>query len=112
MTRANRSSGLLHCVGGQLPFSRRFEETYRLHLQRYESFHRVITLKMKAVTSIETLGSNYKTTRRNNTEDLPQKENSLETNTIFNSVSFPSRHTNLPVASEFFLSLVTQGKIW
>jgi hypothetical protein len=27
-------------------------------------------------------------------------------------VSFPSRYTSLPVASIFFLSLVTQGEIW
>jgi len=67
---------------------------------------------MKAAPSVETLGSNYKTTWRNNTEDLPQKENRLATNKIFNSVSFPYRYTSLPVASEFFLSLVTQGKIW
>ena len=38
---------------------RRFEGTYRLQLQTCESIHRHIILKMKAVGSFETSGSNW-----------------------------------------------------
>jgi hypothetical protein len=50
--------------------SRRFEETYRLHLQIYESVNWLITLKMKAILFFEASGRNYPTTRRNNPKYL------------------------------------------
>lgn len=49
---------------------RRLEETNCLFLQGYESIHGLITQKMKATRSFETLERKYSSTRRNNSEDL------------------------------------------
>ena len=73
--------------------------------------------KKKAVSSFETLGSIYPTTRRNNPEDLlPQYENSFVTITILqsrvtvgNAASFPTEFSCIfPCSLLSQLSLVTQ----
>jgi hypothetical protein len=55
---------------GSVIASRRYERTYRVHIQGYSSENWHITLKINAVRSFETSGSNYPTTRRNNPEYL------------------------------------------
>jgi len=61
--------GLLSCCAlWWVSFSRRFEETCRLNLPRYESIHGIVTLKMRALPTLDNSGSNHSTTQINNPE--------------------------------------------
>ena len=68
-------------------------------LQGYESIHRLITQKIKAVLSYNTFGSNYPNTWRNASEHLvPQYKNRFATNNVFqlSAVCSVSRAVKVP----------------
>jgi len=56
------------CALWWVSFPRRFEETCRLNLARYESIHGLVTLKMRALRTLDTSGSNHSTTQLSNPE--------------------------------------------
>lgn len=59
--------GLLSsCALWWVSFPRRFEETYRLNLPGYELIHGLVTLKMRALRTLDTSGSSHSTTQINN----------------------------------------------